>query len=99
MQAPGTSPAPASLADREVLDDHALRRARLLGSLARGLGWRRRKDRSPVARLLLGAVLASVAVGVLMATSFVRSELAEQRVERTRQQSTVATSQATGTSG
>lgn len=66
------------LADRDVVDDHALRRGRLRGTLARGSAWRVRREARLLRHLLVGALIGLVALFVVGATSFVQTQLARQ---------------------
>ena len=63
--------------DRQRLEEHTLRRRRLLGMLLHGAAWRDRPDRGTARRLLLGMLLGLVVCAVIAAVSFVSGELAE----------------------
>ncbi len=64
---------------RELLDDHALARTRLVGALTQDVRWRERRDRGTTRRLIGGTVLALLVCAVLAAATFVSTQLAEQR--------------------
>lgn len=65
--------------DRQRLEEHALRRRRLLGMLLHGAAWRDRPDRGTARRLLLGMLLGLVVCAVIAAGSFVSDQLAQGR--------------------
>lgn len=77
-QHPGPARA-VQLNDREVIDDHGLRQARLSAALTGGTDRRRGPARSTVRRLLIGALIAAVALAVIAAVTFVRTQLANQQ--------------------
>lgn len=66
------------LADRDVVDDYALRRRRLTGAMARGRGWRVRPERPVLPYLALGAVLALLALLIVGMVAFVKGQMATQ---------------------
>lgn len=70
--------APDVLADRDVVDDYALRRSRLRGSFARGGAWRARPERPLLKHLLIGTLVGVVVLFVVGATAFVQTQLARQ---------------------
>jgi hypothetical protein len=65
--------------DKQRLEEHALRRRRLLGMLLHGAAWRERPDRGTARRVLVGLVLGLVACAVIAAGSFVSDQLAHGR--------------------
>lgn len=64
---------------RELLDDHALARTRLVGALTQDVRWRERRDRGTTRRLVGGTVIALLACTALAAGTFVSTQLATQR--------------------
>lgn len=56
-----------TLGDRDVLDDHALRKERLYGALTKGTGWRVGERTSLIWRILMGLVPAAlIIVGIFV---------------------------------
>jgi hypothetical protein len=62
--------------DRQVLEEHALKRRRLVGMLLHGAAWRERSVRGTARRVLAGLVLGVLACAALAAASFVSEQLA-----------------------
>jgi hypothetical protein len=65
--------------DRQRLEEHALRRDRLVGMLLHGAAWRERPDRDAARRLLTGLLIGIVVCALVAAGSFVSRELGQAR--------------------
>lgn len=61
--------------DRDLLDEHALARARLRGGLIHGARWREQPVPGTVRRLAVGLLFAVLACAGLVAASFVSGQL------------------------
>jgi hypothetical protein len=61
--------------DKQLIEEHALQRARLVGMLLHGTAWRERTNRGAVRRLLVGLILAALACAAIAAATFITGRL------------------------
>lgn len=66
--------------DKQLLEEHALQRARLVGMLLHGTAWRERSSRGAVRRLLVGLILGAVACAAIAAGTFIADQLDSGRL-------------------
>ena len=70
---------PSAMDDRQRLEEHALRRDRLVGMLVHGTDWRERRDRSTARRLLAGLLIGIVLCALLAAGTYAARQLGPGR--------------------
>jgi hypothetical protein len=66
--------------DKQLLEEHALQRARLVGMLLHGTAWRERPSRGALRRLLVGVILGAVACAAIAAGGFIADQVASGRL-------------------
>jgi hypothetical protein len=66
--------------DKQLLEEHALQRARLVGMLLHGTAWRERPNRGTLRRLLVGVILGAIACAAIAAGTFIADQVAAGRL-------------------
>lgn len=63
--------------DRQLLEEHALQRARLIGMFLHGTGWREKPNRGALRRLLVGLLLGALVCAAIAAAGVITDRLGQ----------------------